>query len=66
MKDLSAIRALVDEQAEDEGLWFEAQYISEAMLQSALRSLHAVIERTLDTECDCGEGDCHWCSRPGK
>jgi hypothetical protein len=36
---------LVAEQAEDEGLWFEAQTASEAYLQAALRALHAAVER---------------------
>lgn len=38
------IRALVDEQAEDGGLWFVAETITEDYLQRALRKLHAVIE----------------------
>lgn len=38
------LRALVNEQAEDEGLWFKAEYITEAYLQQALRKLHALIE----------------------
>ena len=44
------IRNLVNEQAEDEGLWFTNDElsgpinISEAYLQLALRKLHAVIE----------------------
>jgi hypothetical protein len=33
------------EQAEDDGLWFNAKYASEAYLQQELRRLHAVIER---------------------
>lgn len=33
------------EQAEDEGLWFNAKYASEAYLQQELRRLHTVIER---------------------
>ncbi len=45
---LSRIRALVDEQAEDEGLWaiypFGEQPIAEAYLQQELRRLHALIE----------------------
>ena len=41
---LARIRAVMDEQAEDEGLWFEAQTITEAYLQQKLRRLHAVIE----------------------
>ena len=42
---LAAIRKLVDEQAEDEGLWFIAKTAPEAYLQQELRRLHALIER---------------------
>ncbi len=42
--DQDAVRALVAEQANDEGLWFEAENAAEAYLQKALRRLHAVIE----------------------
>lgn len=38
------IRAIVDRQAEDDGLWFQAQTAPEAYLQAALRVLHAAIE----------------------
>ena len=41
---LKEIVVLVDEQAEDEGLWFNAEQASEAHLQQELRKLHAVIE----------------------
>lgn len=47
MKDneiLKKARQLVNEQAEDEGLWFQAEYITEQHLQNALRKLHAIIE----------------------
>ena len=37
-------RFVVDEQAEDEGLWFVAETMTEAYLQSALRRLHAAVE----------------------
>ncbi len=37
------VRALVDEQAEDEGLWFIAQTAPEAYLQQELRRLHTAI-----------------------
>jgi len=37
-------RAIMDEQAEDEGLWFRAETATEAYLQHALRRLHAAIE----------------------
>lgn len=39
-----AVKAVVDAQAEDDGLWFEAQTAPEAYLQAALRRLHAAIE----------------------
>jgi hypothetical protein len=35
---------VVEEQANDEGLWFEAKTAPEAYLQNALRRLHATIE----------------------
>jgi hypothetical protein len=38
------LRAVVDEQAEDEGLWFIARTAPEAYLQAALRRLHELIE----------------------
>lgn len=42
--EISSIRAVVDEQAKDEGLWFYAKYATEAYIQNALRRLHEVIE----------------------
>jgi len=44
-KSPNDVRALVNKQAEDEGLWFVAKYASEAYLQAALRELHAAIEQ---------------------
>jgi len=41
---LSKIRAKVDEQANDEGIWFVSKTITEDYLQCALRDLHQVIE----------------------
>lgn len=41
---LKVIRMEVDRQAEDEGLWFEAQTAAEGYLQQELRRLHALIE----------------------
>ena len=38
------LRAVVDRQAEDDGLWFTAQTAPEAYLQQELRKLHAEIE----------------------
>lgn len=40
----SRLRALVDAQAEDDGLWFAARRAPEAYLQQALRDLHAAVE----------------------
>lgn len=37
-------KTLTDSQAEDDGLWFVAQTITEAYLQAALRSLAAAVE----------------------
>lgn len=42
---LVELRGLVNEQAEDEGIWFRAMYASEAYLQRALRDLHDAVER---------------------
>lgn len=38
------LQAIVDEQAGDEGVWFEAATAPEAYLQQELRRLHAAIE----------------------
>lgn len=38
------VGVLVDRQAEDEGLWFDAETATEAYLQKALRQLHAAVE----------------------
>ena len=43
-KALREVIEVVDEQAEDEGLWFMAIYASEKYLQQELRRLHEVIE----------------------
>lgn len=45
-REWDALRALVNTQAEDEGLWCLAQSASEAYLQQELRKLHAAIEGT--------------------
>ena len=44
MKDIKPIMKLVAKQAEDWGLWGQAQYASEAYIQEQLRELHRVIE----------------------
>ena len=41
---LDGLRKLCAEQAEDDGLWFVAERISEAYLQQELRKLHAAVE----------------------
>ena len=38
------LKKMVDEQAEDEGLWFMAETAAESYLQHELRKLHAEIE----------------------
>lgn len=50
-KHLGAIQELAGEQAEDEALWCECRYISEAHLQQELRRLHEVIEGKTGAEC---------------
>ena len=42
---------IVNEQAEDYGLWFQAQTAPEAYLQNALRRLHEAIEEKSSFEC---------------
>ena len=44
VKKRDAINAVVDEQANDETIWFCAEYATEAFLQEKLRRLHEVIE----------------------
>ncbi len=47
----AAIKAVVDEQANDAGLWFIAETCTEAYLQQALRQLHVVIEGKSPEQC---------------
>jgi hypothetical protein len=49
--DEPAIKAVVDEQANDEGLWFVPTTITEDILQRALRRLHAAIEGKSPEQC---------------
>jgi hypothetical protein len=44
---IRALKILVEQQAEEEGLWFRARYIEEAYLQQNLRALHAAAEAVL-------------------
>jgi len=45
---MDEIIELVNEQAEDEGLWIDAQTATEAYLMCALRKLHEVIENAAE------------------
>ena len=45
-----ALKKIVDEQAEDRGLWFEAETAPEGYLQQELRKLHAEIENATHTD----------------
>ena len=42
------VASVIEQQANDEGLWFNAQTASEAYLQQELRRLHAIIEGEKD------------------
>ncbi len=44
---LKMIQDKVNAQADDEGLWFNAKYVTESYLQIALRQLHKVIEEKI-------------------
>jgi hypothetical protein len=46
---LEFIRAIVDQQAADHGLWFAAKTAPEAYLQQELRALHAAIEKVTES-----------------
>jgi len=46
---LTALVALVDQQAEDGGLWFDAATAPEAYLQQELRRLHTAVEALNET-----------------
>lgn len=47
-RKLFTIQALINKQANDEGLWFKAEYASEDYLQKALRDLHEAIGEIID------------------
>lgn len=49
--DEAAIKKLVAEQAEDDGLWFRAETAAEAYLQQELRKLHETIEGKPAAQC---------------
>jgi hypothetical protein len=53
---------IVHEQAEDEGLWFEAQTAPEAYLQQELRRLHAALEAPQDAK-PVTHPVCPWCGQ---
>lgn len=48
---LRRAQELIAQQAEDEGLWFEAQTMPEAYLQQELRKLHTVVENKSPEVC---------------
>lgn len=48
MSTMDDVRRLVNQQAEDEGLWFDAETAAEGYLQQELRRLHAAIEEATD------------------
>lgn len=41
---IAELAELVESQAEDDGLWFEAETAAEGYLQQELRRLHAAVE----------------------
>lgn len=51
---LSKIRALVDDQADDEGLWYIPDRASEAYIQQEFRKLHALVEMHVPSKGDKG------------
>lgn len=53
----TALRQLVERQANDEGLWFVAQTAPEGHLQRELRRLHSAVEAVLAGECYYGKDD---------
>lgn len=62
---------VVAEQAEDPGLWFVSESITEAYLQAALRRLHAAVEQRSQVQAaldalnirrsTAPEGECKYC-----
>jgi hypothetical protein len=54
---LMRIQAVVNEQAEDDGLWFINVSITEAYLQQELRKLHEVIEQAVNEATNCEDTD---------
>ncbi len=47
---MDEILGLVNEQAKDEGLWFQATTAPEGYLQQELRRLHELVERVAERE----------------
>ena len=44
LESIRNAKGIIDKQAEDEGLWFISESITEAYFQQELRKLHALIE----------------------
>jgi hypothetical protein len=51
LNELEAIRAVVNEQAHEDALWFQPRSVPEHILQDSLRRLHAVIEGKTPEQC---------------
>lgn len=49
---LRRLRRLTKRQTDDDGLWFEPKYVTEAYLMRELRVLHDAIEKS---KCECEE-----------
>jgi len=49
---LNELAQLMDDQANDEGLWFIAETAPEAYIQRELRKLHDAVEKVLDQRND--------------
>ena len=62
--DDKALRKIVDEQAEDDGLWFKAETCAEAYVQQELRKLHAAVESHLTAIEGKTESRCPHCGGP--
>jgi len=48
---IKIIKGIVKEQTDNDALWFDAQYATEAYLQQELRRLHEAIEGKSSKEC---------------
>lgn len=51
LRKLAEARRVMDEQANDDGIWFIAETAAEAYLQQELRRLHEAVEGKTSEEC---------------